>query len=153
MINADSALCSRDEHLVLQGDVLANIRKQARPLFNFTRGPEYARVLAKSVRDKQPIHNQVRQLSPTFVEQLVTEYRAGASVYELQKRHGVHRSTVAKHLKHRGIALGVQPLSSSEIARAQELYEQRLSLNTIGRAMGRDPKTIKSAVAGSDLQS
>lgn len=131
---------------MLQSDVLANIRKQARPLFNFVRSAEFARTLAKPVRDKQPIHNHVKQLSPAFVDQLVTEYRAGASVYELQKRHGVHRSTVAKHLKHQGIALGVQPLSSDEIARARELYEQRLPLNAIGRAMGRDPKTIKAVV-------
>jgi DNA-binding CsgD family transcriptional regulator len=131
---------------VLQSDVLANIRKQARPLFNSVRSPEFAQVLAKPVRDEQPIHNQVKQLSPAFVDQLVTEYRAGASVYELQKRHGVHRSTVAKHLKHRGVALGAQPLSRNEIARAQELYQQRLSLNAIGRAMGRDPKTVKSAL-------
>jgi hypothetical protein len=132
--------------MVLQSDVLANIRKQARPLFDFARSPEFARVLAKSVRDEQPTHNQVKQLSPAFVDQLVTEYRAGASVYELQKRHGVHRGTVAKHLKIRGITLGVQPLSRIEIALAQELYEQRLSLNAIGRAMGRDPKTIKAVV-------
>ena len=131
---------------MLQSNVLVNIRKQARPLFNFARSPEFARTLAKSVRDEQPIRNQVKHRSPAFVDQLVTEYRAGASVYELQKRHGVHRSTVAKLLKHRGIALGVQPLSNSEIVRARELYGQRLSLNAIGREMGRDPKTIKAAV-------
>ncbi|WP_140162859.1 helix-turn-helix domain-containing protein [Agreia sp. VKM Ac-1783] len=146
MTCVDSTPYSRDKPLVLQSDVLANIRKQARPLFNFARSPEYTRILAKSVRDEQPTRNQVKQLSPAFIDQLVNEYKAGGSVYELQNRHGVHRSTVAKHLKHRGIALGVQPLSKSEIARAQELYEQRLSLNAIGRAMGRDPKTIKAVV-------
>ena len=103
------------------------------------------------MRNGQPIHKQVKQLSPAFVDQLITKYQAGASFYELWKRHGVHRGTVAKHLKHRGIALGVQPLRSSEVARARERHEQRLSLNAIGRAMRRDPKTVKAVLAGSEF--
>jgi hypothetical protein len=132
--------------LVLLSDVLANIRKRARPLFSLARSAEFAHILGSPVRDQRPSFSQVRQLSPAFVDELVNEYRAGASVYELQRRHGVNRGTVAKHLKSRGLTLGKRPLSQSEIARANELFEQRLSLNAIGRAMGRDPKTIKAVV-------
>jgi DNA-binding CsgD family transcriptional regulator len=110
------------------------------------RRAEFARLLTDSVRDQQPTFTQVKQLSPAFVDELVGEYRAGASVYDLQERHGVHRNTIAKHLKHRGVQLGKSPLSESEVAQAKELYGQRISLNTIGRMMGRDPKTVKRAV-------
>jgi hypothetical protein len=131
---------------VLLSDVLANIRKGARPLFNMVRTPEFAHILGGSVRDRRPSFTQARQLSPAFVDQLASEYRAGASVYKLQARHGVSRGTIAKYLRGRGLVLGKQPLSQTEIARANELFQQSLSLNAIGRAMGRDPKTVRRAI-------
>lgn len=39
----------RDEHVVLLSDVLANIRKSARPLFNLVRTADFARLLNRSV--------------------------------------------------------------------------------------------------------
>jgi hypothetical protein len=38
-------------------------------------------------------------------------------------------------------------MEPSEIERARELQAKGLSLNAIGRAVGKDPKTIKQALA------
>lgn len=92
-------------------------------------------------------HRQFKHLSPGDIDQLVREYCAGlGSVYELADRWGVHRNTVAKHLKSRGLELGRLSLTSDEIRRANELRAQGLSFNAIGRAIGRDPKTVKAAL-------
>jgi DNA-binding CsgD family transcriptional regulator len=134
---------------VLQSDHLANLRKEAQPLFNFGRTREFERLLMSPVREGQSGFRQLKSVSPGLVERLVAEYRAGASVYELQERHGVHRNTIAKHLRDHGLRLGRQPLSTAEVHRACELHAEGLSLNAIGRKMGRDPKTVKTALVES----
>ncbi|WP_441005552.1 helix-turn-helix domain-containing protein [Plantibacter sp. CFBP 8798] len=98
------------------------------------------------VREGQSSFRQLKSVSPSLVERLVAEYRAGDSVYELQQRHGVHRNTIAKHLRDHGLQLGRQPLSTAEVHRAHELHAEGLSLNAIGRKMGRDPKTVKAVL-------
>jgi len=100
-------------------------------------------------RERTPAkHRQFRRLSPSDVDQLVREYCDGlGSVYELADRWGVHRNTIAKHLKSRGLELGRLSLSSDEIRRAFELQAQGLSFNAIGRAIGKDPKTVKAALS------
>ena len=93
-------------------------------------------------------HRRLRRLSATDVDQLVREYCDGlGSVYELADRWGVHRNTIAKHLKSRGLELGRLSLSSDEIRRAFELQAHGLSFNAIGRAIGKDPKTVKAALS------
>jgi hypothetical protein len=65
--------------------------------------------------------------------------------YDLAERYGIHRKTVSARLRARGMRPGHQPLSQEEITRARTLRDQGLSLNAIGRAIGRDPKTVKPA--------
>jgi DNA-binding CsgD family transcriptional regulator len=72
------------------------------------------------------------------------------SIYDLADIYGVHRNTVAHHLKAQEVKLGGRPMSSNEIDRAQELRQQGLSGNAIGRAIGRDPKTVRSALSSAD---
>jgi lambda repressor-like predicted transcriptional regulator len=66
------------------------------------------------------------------------------SIYGLAEKYGVHRNTIAKHLRERGLELGRLPLTKNEVERIRELHAKGLSLNAIGRAVGRDPKTVKS---------
>lgn len=131
---------------VLQSDHLANIRKEARPLFNLGRTREFERLLMAPVREGQSSFRQLKSVSPGLIERLVAEYRAGASVYELQERHGVHRNTIAKHLRDQGLQLGRQPLSTAEVRQVRPFHAAGLSLNAIGKKMQRDPKTAKAAL-------
>jgi hypothetical protein len=78
---------------------------------------------------------------------MVEDYRSGVgSIYDLADIYGVHRSTVAQHLKGRGVMLGGSSMSSTEIDRARELHQQGLSGNAIGRTIARDPKTVRAAL-------
>lgn len=97
---------------------------------------------------KPSTHRRLKRLSPTDVDQLVREYCDGlGSIYELADRWGVHRNTIAKHLKSRGLKLGRLSLSNDEIRRANKLRAQGQSFSAIGRELGRDPKTVKAALS------
>lgn len=77
---------------------------------------------------------------------MVADYHNNVgSIYVLADRYRVHRNTIAQHLKERGVRLGPLPLQAFEAERARELHEQGVSLNAIGRALGRHPKTVKTA--------
>lgn len=93
------------------------------------------------------LQRRLKRVSPTDVDQLVREYCDGeGSIYELADRWGVHRNTIAKHLRSRGLELGRLSLTNDEVRRAQRLRDDGLSFNAIGRELGRDPKTVKSAL-------
>lgn len=77
---------------------------------------------------------RLKRLSPADVDQLVREYCDGqGSIYELADRWGVHRNTIAKYLKSRGLELGRLSLTNDEVRRAQRLRDDGLSFNAIGR--------------------
>jgi DNA-binding CsgD family transcriptional regulator len=118
-----------------------------RALCNLLKGGEIAKVLESTARPTMPTAGSNRRLSTVQVEQMIQDYGSGvASIYDLADIYGVHRSTVAQHLKASGVRLRGQPLTSSEIDRADELAKQGLSGNAIGRALARDPKTVRSAL-------
>ena len=86
-----------------------------------------------------------RQLRPDELDALVAGYHSGASVYELADRFKISRNTVSEHLKARDTVMR-NDVQIVEHARMVELFEQGLSLNGIGREVGRDPKTVKSVL-------
>jgi DNA-binding CsgD family transcriptional regulator len=114
------------------------------------RDGQLAEVLSRPVRHKPEQRELARQrrLSPAEIEVLAAEYSAGAmTVRQLAGKWGVSRNIVAKHLRSQGLELGPQPLTRAEISRIQRLSGTGMSLNAIGREVGRDPKTVKAAVA------
>ena len=125
---------------------LYNPRTPVKRLFDAFRRGELS---GGEPRERIPTtHRRLRRLSPADINQLVREYCDGlGSVYELADRWGVHRNTIARHLKSRGLELGRLSLSSDEVRRAIELREQGHSFNAIGRTIGRDPKTVKAALS------
>lgn len=63
-----------------------------------------------------------RQVSPAEVDELVTAYAAGATVYELAERFGIHRDTIGKHLRARGLVTVKPGLHPDDLPAALELY-------------------------------
>ncbi len=108
---------------------------------------ELAQLLTEDVRPARPVGGANRRLCPVEIDQLVTDYHSLQSIYRVADLYGLHRNTVAQHLKDRGVRLGRLSLQASEIERAQELKDRGLSLNAIGRTLGRDPKTVKAALS------
>jgi transposase-like protein len=134
---------------VHRSEVFANLTKPMQALAGMVERGELATLLAGDPRPSASSNRRhQRRLTSADVDQLVREYCDGiGSIYDLAERWGVHRNTIAKHLRDRGLELGRLPLTSQEIDLVRELRGQGLSLNAIGRAIGRDPKTAKSAVS------
>lgn len=67
---------------------------------------------------------------------------AGATVYELAARFGIHRVTVSAHLHSRGVTLRHQGLDDEGVVEAIRLYEGGWSLARIGDRLGVDATTV-----------
>ena len=76
---------------------------------------------------------------------LVADYQSGAgSTYVLAWKYKVDRHTISAALKGQGVAPGQTSMSDFEVERALELLARGTSWNTIGKELGRDPKTVKT---------
>ncbi|WP_222836456.1 hypothetical protein [Curtobacterium sp. B18] len=138
---------------VRRSEAFANFRTPVRRLSEMVRDGRLAEMLSGPVRHEPERRELARQrrLSPAEIDRLAAEYSAGGkNVRQLAAKWGVSRNIVAKHLRNRGLELGPQPLTRSEIFRIQRLAGTGMSLNAIGRKIGRDPKTVKAALAETD---
>ncbi|HEX6258867.1 MAG TPA: hypothetical protein VFZ48_05295 [Candidatus Saccharimonadales bacterium] len=77
----------------------------------------------------------LRKLKPHELDELVEQYQAGSSVYQLAKHYGIHRITIGKHLRSRGIDTTAPALTGEQVREAAQLYATagaaRRSLNTL----------------------
>jgi transposase-like protein len=89
-----------------------------------------------------------KQLSPSERAKLTEQYQLGLSVIELARQYGIHKHTVAKHLKHDAVVLrgGRVKLAPDVIKQAAHMYESGNSLAQIGAHLGVDPSGIHKAL-------
>jgi hypothetical protein len=85
------------------------------------------------------------------VSELVSQYRAGATVYELAQKFSIHRVTVSKLLRGEGVRLRLDGLSEAAITQAAELYSGGWSLARIGDHFGVAGSTVFRAFKGRGL--
>jgi predicted DNA-binding protein (UPF0251 family) len=85
-------------------------------------------------------------LTASEVDRLVADYQAGVGVLELADRYGIHRATVAAHLRRRSTPRRGAGLDVNERAEAVRLYRQGMSLRALARRMGVDRKAIRSTL-------
>jgi len=134
--------------LVRRRETLANPPTPAKRLFQSVRRGEIQALLGSEPRHVPASASPQRRLKPQEVDRMASEYRSGkTSTDALAEKYTVDPKTVAAHLRSRGLRLGRLPLNNEEIRRAKELHAHGLSLNAVGRRMGRDPKTVKAAIA------
>lgn|GEM_PF-5149717 len=129
-------------------DVLYNLNGPAKRLLERLRlDGGMKKLLAGKPRESRAAPPPQRKLSPKQLEVLVRDYKAGAgSIYSLAKVYGISHHTVSAHLRAAGLKLGYKPMSNREIEKARKLRSEGLSFNAIGRALARDPKTVKSVL-------
>jgi hypothetical protein len=133
--------------LVHRSEVLANPNAQTRTLYQFLATGSLTALLKQKPRTELSSDPPQRRLSAGDIDRLVKDYQAGVgSTRTLASIYGVSRATIAGHLRARDLKLGFLRLSESEVARANELRNLGMSLNAIGRELGRDPKTIKQSL-------
>ena len=102
-------------------------------------------VVEKRARPERSQRRAVR-LTPTQITGLVDRYNAGATVYELGEAFGVHRTTVAEHLKRAGHTLRRQPPSQATVKKMVKLYDAGFSLVNVGSQLGFDAETVRTHI-------
>ena len=109
---------------------------------------ELAQTLSKRVaQSRQPVELvRNRHLTQDQIDTLCDDFRAGASIAELARRHQLHRSTITHHLQEAGLK---QPgrqykLTDTQIQQAIQLYDSGLSLADVGHRLGVDAATIRN---------
>ncbi len=93
-----------------------------------------------------------RQLAAPDLDRLVTAYRDGATVYELARRFGIHRITVGKHLRARGVDTTPPGLAPDDVAAAAQLYRQRWSLARIAERYATTASTVRTRLLEAGVQ-
>ncbi|MFD2464307.1 helix-turn-helix domain-containing protein [Amycolatopsis samaneae] len=76
----------------------------------------------KLVVDHDTPTRTARQLEVDDIDRLVAAYAKGATVHELAERFGIHRSTVGRHLRARGVDTVPPGLCPADVPAAVELY-------------------------------
>jgi len=86
-------------------------------------------------------------LRPEQVDDLVAQYREGATLVELASVFGVNRRTVATHLTRREVTIRRGRFDPSRIHEAADLYLSGLTLVEVGMKVGAGPQAVRRALA------
>jgi hypothetical protein len=92
------------------------------------------------------IFSAEERLGPETVAQLVADYEAGATSLDLMASYSLGKGTVLRLLRQHGATLRQQPLTTEQIAKSIELYQQGWSLAKIGRLFGREHTVIRAVL-------
>lgn len=89
------------------------------------------------VARQPPAYRRSRRLEPAEIDELVAEYEAGSTVYELSAKFGIHRETVSSLLKQQaGVTVRYHQRTVVDLDRADELQRLGLSLTEIAERLG-----------------
>ncbi len=101
----------------------------------------------EAAADTVRVHRRTAaKLSDHQVAALVEGYLAGATVYELADRFGIHRVTASAHLHRQGITVRRQGLDAEGVAHAVHLYKAGWSCARIGDRLNVDATTAWTAL-------
>jgi len=92
-----------------------------------------------------------RQITPSEIDQLVSAYLAGATVCELAEGSGIHRSTVGRHLRGRGVNTRPPALSDLDLSTAATLYNAGWSLAKVAGKYGVAGDTVRRRLRQADV--
>ena len=121
--------------------------RRSRGLYKHDRrssGPTVADSRGRMVRSLEMAQTLLR---PEQVDDLVAEYRDGATLVELASRFGVNRRTVAAHLTRRAVPIRRGSFDPSRIHEAADLYLSGLTLVEVGVKVGAGPQAVRRALA------
>lgn len=111
-----------------------------------------AEALPALLRRKKPTAKPARQrqaqrrLTALQVEQLAVEYLAGDDMTVLAAHWGLHRTTVAGHLRRAGIELRRQGIPTERVNEAIRLYGEGWSLERLAGRYCCDDETVRQTL-------
>jgi hypothetical protein len=95
-----------------------------------------------------------RHLTEHEIDQLVVAYQAGATVYQLAAQFHIHRTTVGKHLRAKGIDTRPAAFEPDDLQTAAELYSSGWSLAKIAGKYQVATETVRALLieAGTEMR-
>lgn len=87
---------------------------------------------------------RMRRLSDGEIDMVMRAYLQGATVYELAKQFGIHRVTIGKHLRSRGIDTTPRAISLEDEERVVELYEKGWSTERIAFKFHTSARSVRA---------
>jgi DNA-binding transcriptional ArsR family regulator len=92
------------------------------------------------------------QLQATAIDDLVAQYKAGATVRQLAAKFGVHRATVGKHLEARGVDTRQLLLSPEAVKEAVGQYQAGAVLEDLAMRYHVSDTTIRRYLLLNDVK-
>jgi DNA-binding CsgD family transcriptional regulator len=131
--------------------LLNSYRNFERPLLQLQK---LLKIAAQPLRPEHVKHQvkRARQLRPEELVDLTARYEAGASMNELAKCFGIHRTTISKHLTEMGAQVRDTRIKVTQVKEARKLYESGMSLADIGSRLGFDNGTIHNHLRRAGVQ-
>ncbi|PPJ23262.1 hypothetical protein C5F51_29415 [Nocardia nova] len=110
--------------------------------------PEPRRRPRKSAKPAQakPARNIQRRLPRHTIDQLVQDYRDGATTLELAARYDISKTAVLNLLTREGVTRRHRPLTDADVDHLENLYLAGHSLASCTRLTGTPASTIKDAL-------
>ena len=90
-------------------------------------------------------------MTETEVDQLVEQYRSGAPIRALAQSFGLHRSTISKHLKARGVLAPVRKPTGRESVEMVRRYERGWSMARTAEHFGVSQGVIARVLKGAGV--
>lgn len=92
-----------------------------------------------------------RRITPELRKRLIDGYEAGQTTYELARRFGFNRNTIASHLRRAGVTIRMDGMTEDEIEQAISYYRNGWSLAQIGHVLGADAETVRKRLREAGL--
>jgi len=99
-----------------------------------------------------PAYRTLRRLRPDELDDIVVAYASGATVEELAAKYNVHRITIGKQLRKRGIQTAAPRVRPEYVCEAVQLYEAGSTLVQIAARFGVGRNTIRLHLIASGVQ-
>jgi DNA-directed RNA polymerase specialized sigma24 family protein len=132
--------------LVVRGVVLTGLPSQLRGRIRRLADqlPAVLKREARPASARQP--QQQRRLNRDHVTELVRQYLAGRAMHELAELYGMHRTTVAAHLRREQVPLRRTGLSAESMNAVIARYGQGWSCQRLAERYGCDAETVRQAL-------
>jgi DNA invertase Pin-like site-specific DNA recombinase len=100
----------------------------------------------------KPRYRLTQRLAPGQIDQLLADYRAGATTRDLAEKYRVSKTAVTELLAAHDVPLRHQRLSPSQVADAIRLYAAGQSVTQTARSLGVSPSSVYDALKRSGVQ-
>ncbi len=104
------------------------------------------RVCAHDAQPTGDLRRECVRLTEPQLEQLVRDYEAGLNMRPLTRKYGIHRLTVAAHLRRAGVELRYQGLTDDQVVAAAQLYQGGWSLQRLAERYDCTAETVRQAL-------